>query len=338
MKAVIFNAPGKIRIGEIDTPQLKPEEALIAIKASGLCGTDLHIYDGDFIASYPVVPGHEFAGEVVDVGTDVIDVHAGDKVAIDPSIYCNRCKFCRENKQNFCENYRGYGIHYNGGFAEYAAIHRRNLYPIEGLSYLEGAMVEPVACGIHGMKQIDLQLGEHVLIFGCGPIGLILMQLCQMGGAATVTMVDIQEDKLELAEKLRATNILLADNDLKQRLSRLHPDGFHVVIDATGNPRVVERMFDYVRDKGRILFFGVCPADAKISISPYDVYKRELKICGTFALLHTARQAVDVIKSKKVDVQSLVSHQFPLEDFEKAFALKQQGKDAMKIMIVPVLY
>jgi len=228
MKAVIFDAPGKIRIGEIDTPQLKPEEALIAIKASGLCGTDLHIYDGDFIASYPVVPGHEFAGEVVDVGPDVVDVHVGDKVAIDPSIYCNRCKFCRENKQNFCNNYRGYGIHYNGGFAEFAAIHQRNLYPIEGLSYLE------------------------------------------------------------------------------------------------------------VRDKGRILFFGVCSTDAKISISPYDVYKRELKICGAFALLHTARQVVDVIKSKKVDVQSLVSHQFPLEDFEKAFALKQQGKDAMKIMIIPV--
>ena len=210
-------------------------------------------------------------------------------------------------------------------------------------------MVEPVACGIHGMKQIELQLGEHVLIFGCGPIGLILMQLCQTGGfvllankelrakriAATVTMVDIQENKLELAEKLGATNILLADDDLKQRLFQVVSHGFHVVIDATGNPHVVEQMFDYVRDKGRILFFGVCPADAKIQISPYDVYKRELKICGTFALLHTARQAVDVIRSTKVDVESLVSHQFPLEDFEAAFELKQQGKDALKIMIVP---
>jgi len=335
MKAVIFDAPGNIKIGEIDKSKLKSEEALIAVKASGLCGTDLHIYDGDFIASYPVVPGHEFAGEVVDVGPDVVDVNVGDRVAIDPSVYCNRCKFCRENKQNFCENYRGYGIHSNGGFAQFAAIHQRNLYPIEGLSYVEGAMVEPVACGIHGMKQIDVALGEHVLIFGCGPIGLILMQLCQIGGAATVTMVDVRKDKLELAKKLGATNCLLSDDNLKEQLSQLQSDGFHVVIDATGNPSVVESMFDYVRDKGRVLFFGVCPADAKIRISPYDVYKRELKICGTFALLHTSRQAIDVIKSKKIDVESLISHQFPLADFEAAFVLKQQGEAAMKIMILP---
>ena len=337
MKSVIFDVPKNIRIGEINTPQIQPEEVLVAVKASGICGTDVHIYDGDFIASYPVVPGHEFAGEVVAVGSDMVDISAGERVAIDPSIYCNQCMFCRENKQNFCLNFKAYGINYNGGFEELVAIHQRNLYPIGELSYIEGAMVEPVACGIHGMKQIELQLGEHVLIFGCGPIGLILMQLCQMGGAATVTMVDIQENKLELARKLGATDAVIAGDDLQQRLVHVHPDGFHVVIDATGNPRVVEQMFDYVRDKGRLLFFGVCPADSKIEISPYDVYKRELKICGTFALLHTVQQAVDVLQSGKINVQSLISHQFPLEDFEEAFALKQQETDALKIMIIPVL-
>ena len=185
------------------------------------------------------------------------------------------------------------------------------------------------------MKQIDLQLGDQVLIFGSGPIGLILMQLCNIGGAATVTMVDIAENKLDLALSLGATNVFLADDNLPQKLQRLHPDGFHVVIDATGNPRAVSSMFDYVQDKGKLLFFGVCPADAKIQISPYEVYKRELKICGTFALLHTARPAIDLLKAKKINVEPLISHEFPLEEFMAAFELKQQGKDALKIVITP---
>jgi len=335
MKAVIFDSPGAIRIGEIDIPKLRPQEAHVKIKASGLCGTDVHIYEGDFISTYPLVPGHEFAGEVVEIGSEVQDVQIGESVAIDPSIYCNQCKFCKENKQNFCENFKAYGLHENGGFAEFAVLHQRNLYSIDGLSYLEGAMVEPVGCGIHGMKQIDLQLGDQVLIFGSGPIGLILMQLCKIGGAATVTMVDIAENKLDLALSLGATNALLADDNLRQNLKLLQPDGFHVVIDATGNPRVVELMFNYVQDKGKLLFFGVCPADAKIQISPYDVYKRELKICGTFALLHTARPAIDLLKAKKISVEPLISHEFPIEDFMEAFDLKLRGKDALKIVITP---
>ncbi len=335
MKTVIFDAPKKIRIDEMDIPKLNAQEVLVKVKASGVCGTDVHIYDGDFISTYPLVPGHEFAGEVVELGSEVQGVQVGDSVAIDPSIYCNQCKYCKENKQNFCENFKAYGLHENGGFAEFALIHQRNLYSIDGLSYLEGAMVEPVGCGIHGMKQIDLQLGDRVLIFGSGPIGLILMQLCKIGGAATITMVDVAESKLDLALSLGATNVFLADDELQQNLQYLQPDGFHVVIDATGNPRVVELMFDYVQDKGKLLFFGVCPADAKIQISPYDIYKKELKICGTFALLHTARPAIDLLKAKKISVEPLISHKFPIEGFMEAFALKQHGKEALKIVITP---
>ena len=335
MKAVIFDAPGKVRVSEVPDPIVGPEDVLIAVKAAGVCGTDVHIYEGDFIADYPVIPGHEFAGEVIDVGDAVQDFKPGDRVAVDPGVFCQKCSFCRENRQNFCANYKAYGIHFNGGFAEMAVAKAQNVYHIHGLSYLEGAMAEPVACGIHGVKQVGIDIGDHVLIFGCGPIGLILMQLCKNAGAATVTSVDLMEGKLDLAKQLGVTNALMAGDDLPAKLKKLHPEGFQVVIDATGSPPVVQSMFDYVRDKGRLLFFGVCPSKAKIEISPYDVYKRELKIYGTFALLQTVPPAIEMIREKKVNAEALVSHKIPLSDFETAMNMMLEKVGSMKIMIEP---
>jgi len=332
MKAVIFEKPYKIELAEIDMPKIERDEVLISVKAAGLCGTDIHVYEGDFIADYPLVPGHEFAGEVVEVGSDVSGIKSGDRVAVDPSIYCQRCKFCRENIENFCENFMAYGLHKNGGFQEFAAVNQRNIYKLDGLSYFEGAMVEPLGCVIHGLKQINLKLGDHVLIFGCGPIGLLLMQACNIYGAASATVVDVVKNKLDIAKELGATNALFPDTNLSDKLRDIQSDGFHIVVDATGNPKVVQRCFDYVRNKGQVLFFGVCPQQAKIEISPYDIYKRELKISGTFALLHTARPAVDLLKEGKINVEPLISHQFPLDKFQEAFELKQKA-EAMKIMI-----
>jgi len=335
MKAVLFDSPGNAKVTEIPDPAIGPEDVLIAVKAAGICGTDIHIYEGDFIASYPLVPGHEFAGEVIEVGEAVRNFKPGDRVAVDPGVFCRKCSFCRENRENFCKNFRAYGLHFNGGFAEMAAIKEENVCNIEGLSYLEGAMVEPIGCGIHGIKQVGIDIGDHVLIFGCGPIGLILMQLCKSSGASTLTVVDLVEEKLDLAKKLGATNVLLAGDDLPAKLNGLRPEGFQVVIDATGSPPVVQSMFNYVRDRGRLLFFGVCPSGARIEISPYEVYKRELKIYGTFALLHTASAAIEMIREKKINAEALVSHRFPLDEFMTALNMMLEKAGAMKIIIEP---
>lgn len=333
MKAVIFDAPGEYKVAEVPDPVIGSDEVLIAVKASGVCGTDVHIYEGDFIADYPLIPGHEFAGEVIDVGDDVQDFKRGDRVAVDPGVFCHKCSFCRENRQNFCANFRAYGVHFSGGFAEMAAISEANVYHIGDLSYLEGAMVEPIGCGIHGIKQVGIDVGDHVLIFGCGPIGLILMQLCKNAGAATITVVDMMEKKLALAKELGATNALIAGDDLPEKLEKLRPEGFQVVIDATGSPAVVQNMFNYVRDRGRLLFFGVCPSKAKIEISPYDVYKRELKIFGTFALLYTAPPAIDMIREGKINAEALISHKFSLDEFPTAMNMMLEKAGSMKIVI-----
>jgi len=337
MKAVIFDSPRKAMVAEVPDPVIAPDEVLLAVKAAGICGTDIHIYDGDFIATYPVIPGHEFAGEVVDVGKAVESIKPGDRVAVDPGVFCRKCSFCKENRENFCSDFKAYGVHFNGGFAELTAIKEENVYQIDGLSYLEGAMVEPTGCAIHGIKQVGIDLGDHVLIFGCGPIGLILMQLCRSYGSATTTVVDLFQEKLDLAKKLGATNALLADADISRNLKEIRPEGFQVVIDATGLPSVVQSMFNYVRDRGRLLFFGVCPPNAKIEISPYDIYKRELKIFGTFAILYTALPAIEMIREKKINVEAIVSHRFPLDEFITGLNMMLDKTGSMKIMIEPSL-
>ncbi len=122
MKAIVFDSPGKVRLANVPDPVIGPDEVLIAVKAAGVCGTDMHIYEGDFIGTYPVIPGHEFAGEVIDVGNKVQNVKSGDRVAVDPTIFCRKCSFCKENRENFCSDFKAYGVHFNGGFAEMAAI------------------------------------------------------------------------------------------------------------------------------------------------------------------------------------------------------------------------
>jgi D-arabinitol dehydrogenase (NADP+) len=333
MKAVVFESPGKVNITNVPDPIIAHDEVLVAVKAAGVCGTDVHIYEGDFIGTYPIIPGHEFSGEVVDVGKDVENIKSGDKVAIEPGVFCHKCSFCRENRQNFCENFLAYGVFFNGGFAELAAVKEENVHKIDGLSYIEGAMVEPIGCGIHGIKQVGIDIGDHVLIFGSGPIGLILMQLCK--SASTITMVDKIASKLDIAKKLGATHTLLADDNLPSVLKNMRPQGFQVVIDATGSPAVVQNMFSYVRNRGRLLFFGVCPQNGKIEISPYDVYKRELKIFGTFALLYTALPAIDMIREKKVNAEALISHHLPLDEFPTALNMMMERSGSMKIIIEP---
>jgi len=180
-----------------------------------------------------------------------------------------------------------------------------------------------------------MEIGDHVLIFGCGPIGMILMQLCKNYGAATITVVDTIQKKLDLAKKLGATNTLIADSDLSKNLKDIRPEGFQVVIDATGRPSVVQSMFNYVRNRGKLLFFGVCPQDGKIEISPYDVYKRELKIFGTFAILYTAIPAIDMIREKKINVEALVSHRLPLSEFPNALNMMMDRTSSMKIIMEP---
>src|SRR2546428_2260080 len=262
MRAAIIDTPGKIRVGNIPDPTPKPDELVIRVGACGICGTDLHVADGDSpLVRYPVVPGHELAGEVVAVGSNVPQrigtggnrkPTLGARVAIEPNLYCGYCEFCRTGHENLCLNYSALGVTVNGGFAEYVTVPASKAYVLpETLSFQEAALIEPVSCAVHGMHRLNPKSGDTFLIVGAGTMGLLLLQLARHGGASRVVMVDVNTQRLARAEQLGATRTY---GDIQQALAD-EPLGFNCVIDATGVPAVIEHAFMAVKRGGKVMGF-----------------------------------------------------------------------------------
>jgi len=339
MKAIVYEAPGEVAYTDVPDPKVGPDDVLITVKACGICGTDLHIYEGEFISQFPLIPGHEFSGIVEEVGSQVTHVKPGDRVTVDNAHYCRECYYCRINQEHFCRDFRSQGVTEDGGFAEYTVASKDRVYKIDGLSFEEGAFTEPTACVVHGLRKLDLQLGDEVLLFGAGPIGLLLLQLLRQAGAASVVVGDPNPGKLEKAQQLGAAHTFVAERKdfAKQNayLKELMPLGFDVVIDGTGRPEVVESAFQLVRNGGKVHFFGVCPKDSRITVSPYDIFLREIKAIGTFAQLYTFTPAIKLLQNGAVNVEALISHRFPLADFEQALEVMRTSHDRLKIMIKP---
>jgi 2-desacetyl-2-hydroxyethyl bacteriochlorophyllide A dehydrogenase len=333
MKALVFEELRKAVVKDVDDPKVGSDEVLVKVAACGVCGTDLHMYLGEWEAPFPLIPGHEFSGTVAALGEDVHDLQVGQPVSVLPCKYCGRCRFCHENRLNFCENLKVYGSTLPGAFAEYVSVERRAVYPCDGVSLEEAAVIEPVSCGVHAFKQLGYCLGARVLLFGCGSQGLILLQLSKLHGASTITAVDLFDMKLSLAQKLGADRVVKADESLEKTLKDLGP--YDLVIDATGNPKVVQGIFKYVDKGGKLLFFGVCPPDAMIEVNPFDVFRRELKIYGSFSLSGDFQDALELVRRGAIDVSSLITHRFPLDEFTTALQMMQHSVDSIKILIKP---
>jgi len=336
VKALVVEAVGRAAIEDVPYPESGAEEVTVKVEACGLCGTDAHIFHGDFLSPYPLIPGHEFAGTVAEVGSEVSEWKVGDRVAVDPGVFCHDCYFCKTDRGNHCLRWKGIGVTMSGGFAEYCAVPQANLYLIDDdTSFEEGALIEPISCVVYGLRRLKPQVGDHALVFGAGPIGLLHAQLLKQGGAASVTVVDLERRRLDLATRLGATHVVEAGPGQEARLKALQPLGFELVVDATGVPAVVERTFDYVKRTGKIMFFGVNPRDAKIRVSPFDVYARDLEIYGSFALRYTFYYARDLLAAGVVKVDPLISHSIGLEEGLQALVSPEKYPGRMKIILRP---
>ncbi len=233
MQAVFFDAIDKFRVGRTEVPKYPDDEILLKIHSAGICGTDLHILKGEYGGYFPIIPGHEFSGEVIEVGKAVKTLVPGSRVTVHPGA--------------------GYGVYTPGGFEDYASIRECDAHEIGNLTYEEGALVEPLACVINGIDTVGVHLGDELLIVGAGPIGLLLMQVAKLAGAQSVSMVDTAKNKLHRAKELGADEIYVAGHDLKTELLATHPEGFHLTIDATGNPKAQQQMLGFTRRAGSIL-------------------------------------------------------------------------------------
>ena len=340
MRAVIIDAPTSIQVGDVPEPTPRKDELLIRVEACGICGTDLHIIDGDSpLARYPLVPGHEFAGEVVALGCDITqntvnggtDLTIGSRVAIDPNLPCGHCDFCRTGHENLCLHYAALGVTTNGGIAQYVAAPMRTVYVLPStVSFREAALIEPVSCAVHGIHSLNPRSGDTFLIVGAGTMGLLLLQLARHGGASRVVMVDVNAQRLACAEQLGATRTY---RDIQQALVD-EPLGFNCVIDATGVPAVIEQAFLAVKRGGKFMIFGVASQDARVSLSPFRIYNDEITIIGSMAVLFSFQAALDVISNGVIDTQAMLTAALPLQDFSSALDLVRQGK-GIKTQILP---
>ncbi len=336
MKAVVFPAPETIRVEQVDDPVCGPDEVIVRVARAGICGTDIHIYRNEYMSGFPLIPGHEFGGEVVEVGSQVkTGVKVGDRVAVDPNLYCGYCEFCRREQANHCLNLGVVGVNRPGAFAEYVAVPARACYQVpDSLDDGQMAFIEPLACVVYGMKRLQFPPAEAVLLFGTGPIGLLLLQALRHRGAGPIVAVDKRPDRLALAAQLGANVTLEAGPDLSAQLKELQPRGFGVVVDATGVPAVIEGAFAYLRPRGQMLMFGVAPMGAKIQIAPYDVFRNDWHILGSFALCYTFQEAITWLETGVVDVRPLISHTLPLDQFGEGFHKFMRG-ETLKVHVVP---
>jgi NADPH2:quinone reductase len=340
MRAVVIDAPGRIRVDTVPDPTPGPDEVLVRVGACGICGTDLHIIDGDSpLARYPIIPGHEFAGEVVALGSAIAqengnggaNITVGSRVAIEPNLYCGHCDFCRTGHENLCLYYAAVGVTTNGGIAQYVAVPVKKAYALpDALSLREAALIEPVSCAVHGMHSLNPRSGDTFLIVGAGTMGLLLLQLALRGGASRVVMIDVNEQRLKRAEELGVTRTY---NDIKRALAD-EPLGFNCVIDATGVPAVVENAFTAVKRGGKLMIFGVAPAEARISLSPFRIYNDEITVIGSMAVLFSFQPALDLISAGVINTEAMLTTAFPLEDFLKALDMVRYGR-GVKTQILP---
>lgn len=314
MKALVIEEPYKAVIKEVPYPKPGPNEVTIKVENIGICGTDIHIYQGEFLSPYPIIPGHEFSGTIHELGEQVQGFKMGERVTADPSLFCGHCEFCLTNRGNQCENWGALGNTVDGSMAEYVRVPSKNVVHIPtSMSFSEAAFIEPMACVVHGMNRLQLQVGERVLLFGAGAMGQQLVQAVKMAGASEVVIVDVAQEKLDLALQWGATKGVLS-NDISVELLEKYPNGFDVVIDATGIPEVIEEAFMYMGPTAKYLQFGVTPKDAKVAIDPFKLYNYDWTIIGSMAINHTFLRALQWVKEGRIELKHLISQEISLEE------------------------
>ena len=327
MKALQIDQPNQVFILDIPTPEPSGDEVLIKVMASGICGTDIHIYRGEYFGSYPVIPGHEFSGIVEKIGDKVTRFQVGDRVAVEPNISCDNCYQCLNKRQNFCQNWQAIGVTKPGGMAHYVVAPEKATFSIEDIAFEQGALMEPLSCVIYGLERVDVQLADKIALVGCGPIGMLFLQLLRFNGATNISVVEKQPSRAAMAEKYGADNIYT-------NLTSLTKDFYDVVIDATGIVSVMSQLIDYVRPEGKVLLFGVPKSGDKMNLDAFKFFQKGLSVLSSFTSLRNSHQAIELLQSGHLNVSDIVSHQLPLKEFTKGVELIENGLDNVKKVIL----
>lgn len=327
MHAVVITEPGSIELTTIPDPSPRPGEVIVQVASCGLCGTDLHIVDGELPYPLPVTPGHEFAGTVVAVGDGVSAYKSGDRVAVDPNMPCGECRFCLRNKSNLCENYAALGVTLAGAAAEFVAapVSCCVLLP-DSVDLADASLIEPLSCSVHAFDLLHAERADNILIYGAGTMGLMNLALARHLGDATIGVIDLNTDRLETATSLGADVATNADE-----LEAL--TGWDIVIDCTGAIPAIEDGLRRVGRGGTFLQFGVAAHDKTASWSPFRIYNEEITIVGSMAVLNSFERAADLFVAGVIDPAVFITHRFPLADYATAIEQFRRG-EGRKLQVV----
>jgi 2-desacetyl-2-hydroxyethyl bacteriochlorophyllide A dehydrogenase len=328
MKAVVVTGPGKVEIGDVSDPTPAAGEVLVQVESVGICGTDLHIVDGDYIATYPIVPGHELAGRIVAVGSGVTEWRVGQGVTADPNVYCGRCPECRHGLENLCRRAQAVGVTRQGAAAEYVAVPAENCVAMPDHQLAGSSLVEPLSCAVHGMDVVGVRLAARVLIYGAGPMGLMLTTLSHQTRASEIAVVDLNEARLNLAAKLGASDTGTSAAELARS------SGYDVVIDCTGVPAAIQDAIERVGPGGTFLQFGVTAADATVVVRPEKILMDEITITGARAVKRSFERAATLYQGGAIDPEDFVTHKFPLAEYDEALRTFREGR-GVKVQITP---
>ncbi|WP_288957762.1 zinc-dependent alcohol dehydrogenase family protein [uncultured Leuconostoc sp.] len=318
MKALVLTGIKSLELKEIAQPEIKPDEVKIHTAFAGICGTDHALYaglPGSAPAVPPIVLGHENSGVVVEVGSEVTNVKVGDRVAVDPNIYCGQCKYCRTGRPELCEHLSAIGVTRDGGFEDYFTAPASVVYPIpDNVSLKAAALVEPISCAVHGIQLLKVSPYQKALVIGDGFMGQLFVQVLQAYGIHQVDLAGIVDEKLAMAKDKfgakRTFNTMAGDKI---------PDGeYDVVIEAVGSPKTQEAAIEAAARGGQVLMFGVGGPDDTFEMNTYEVFQKQLTIQGSFINPNAFEDSLALLSSGKVDVEPLISHELDyatVEDF-----------------------
>ncbi|PIR95709.1 galactitol-1-phosphate 5-dehydrogenase [Candidatus Falkowbacteria bacterium CG10_big_fil_rev_8_21_14_0_10_37_18] len=320
MKSLIYYGPHDLRYGDSPKPKIRSGEVLLRIKSVGICGTDLHIYNGGMKnLPLPLIMGHEFSGVIEELARDVKNFKVGDRVIAEHVINCGKCSYCLSGKPNLCANSRIIGVHRPGALAEYLAVPADLVYKIPAkLSFEEGAMIEPLSIAYYAVKQARSILGKKVAVIGQGPIGLLLDQILRDAGAEVIG-IDIADWRLKLAKKKKWADhtINSSQKTWLKKIQKIAPEGVDTVFEVVGREETAEMAIEIARRDGDVFILGVFESAA--SLNMMNIVKKELNVFGSWTCAFSFPPSIALAVAKKVDLKSLITNRYDVKDGALAF-------------------
>lgn len=346
MKAAIFEKPNVVNVREKRVPKIGKSDLLVEISYCGVCGTDVHIYEGQVpFVKYPLIGGHEFSGKVKSIGSEVNTFSNGDRITVNPNLSCkdksfkedDYCYYCKKDRPHFCTNWEALGVTKNGGFAEYVVCPSTAVVKIPEVVSLKNALfMEPIACCIHGLNRLKIQALDTILIIGAGPIGLLMVSLIKSIYGSTVIVSEPNSSRRNLASNIGADVVI---DPIKHSLSDVVYDetekqGVDISIEAVGSPRAAIEAIKLLNKGGQSLIFGVSPPEESIPLRLFELYKKEISLFGSYTNPHENQEAMKLLQNNIIDPSKLITHELSLEKLEKGILLMKKLNDRVNKIII----